>query len=74
MVRTAEGDPIADALVRIEEFPEVSVFTTSDGGFYLSGIPGTAGDRVRVFVEKEGFKKHNEYVTLPGPVAITLGN
>ena len=71
-VQNAEGDPIADARISVQELPDVSVTTTSDGGFSLSDIPGKAGEKVRVSVDKEGYKDHNEYVALPGPVRIRL--
>jgi hypothetical protein len=65
-------DPIPDALIEIEELPRQTFQTTSDGGFYIENIPKNLGDRVRIYVSSKGYKKRNEYVTLPGPVRIRL--
>lgn len=72
VVRDMNGEPIIDAIVKVQEVPGESTTTTRDGGFYFPKVPGNVGDRVRVYVTKTGYQKHNEYVTLPGPVAILL--
>ena len=72
VVRDMNGDPVFDAIVEVQEVPGKSTKTTSDGGFYFPEVPGNPGDRVRVYVTKPGYKKHNEYVTLPGPARVTL--
>lgn len=66
------GNPIEGAILKIDELPGDSVIATSDGGFYFAEVPGKPGDRVRLYVFSKGFKSHNEYVTLPGPITIEL--
>jgi len=72
LVTDRQGSPVADAVIAIDGNPELQAITTSDGGFYLPEIPGQPGDRVRVYVKKTGYRNHNEYVALPGPVRIKL--
>jgi hypothetical protein len=72
VVSDIQRKPIADATVEIEELRGKPQTTTSDGGFYFPKVPGKAGDRARVFVKKPNYREQNEYVTLPGPVRITL--
>lgn len=71
-VRNTNQEPLSDVVVNVQELPGESVTTTTDGGFYFSKIPGKPGDRVRVYASKNGYRPHNEYVTLPGPVNIIL--
>jgi hypothetical protein len=72
IIQTIGQEPVANAIVRIDSLPNESVTTTSDGGFHLPKVPGKPGDRVRVYVSASGYGEHNEYVTLPGPIRITL--
>ncbi len=72
IVHNANQEPLSDVVVNVQELPGESVTTTTDGGFYFSKIPGKPGDRVRVYASKNGYRPHNEYVTLPGPVNIIL--
>jgi hypothetical protein len=58
--------------IEVEGTPSRIAQTTSDGGFNIDKIPGQVGDRARIFLSKDGYKKHNEYVALPGPVRIKL--
>jgi hypothetical protein len=71
-----DGNPIAGATVKIDEITghrSMETTTTSSGGFIIE-IPARIGDRVRVYVGKEGYicsegeEKHNQYVPLPGPL------
>jgi hypothetical protein len=72
IVRKINQEPLSDVVVNVQELPAESVTTTTDGGFYFSKIPGKPGDRMRLYVSKSGYRPHNEYVTLPGPVNIIL--
>lgn len=72
VVKDSGGKLLPSASIRIEEFPELFVETTSNGDFFLDGIPKKEGDKVRLFVSKDGYDEHNEFVALPGPVRITL--
>jgi len=71
-VKNIDSYPVEGAILKLEELPNDSTITTSDGGFYFSDIPGKPGERVRLFISVKGYKPHNEYVTLPGPVIIQL--
>jgi TIR domain len=73
LVVDGNDNPIVEAEVRVEELPDrPPVKTTSSGGFYVDKIPGNSGDRIRIYVSKDGHKTHNEYVALPGPIRIRL--
>lgn len=72
IVRDFDEQPIIDAKVFIDLLPNETILTTSDGGFYFKNIPSSFGERVRVYVYKKGYLRHNEYVTLPGPVSIKI--
>lgn len=72
VVDVRNDQPIPDATVMVQELPDKSQTTTSDGGFVFDKIPGNPGDRVRVYVKKPKYKDHNEYVALPGPMRIKL--
>jgi hypothetical protein len=74
-VDDTDGNPIADATVKIDEItghPSMEDKTTRSGGFIIDKIPARIGDRVRVYVSKDGYVtmqgegKHDQYVTLPG--------
>jgi hypothetical protein len=76
-VDDTDGNPIAGATVKVDEItdhPSMQTTTTSSGGFIVGKIPASNGDRVRVYVSKEGYvsmegvEKHDQYVTLPGPL------
>jgi len=76
-VDDADGNPISGAMVKIDEItghPPMRTSTTSSGGFIVEKIPARIGDRVRVYVSKEGYvtmegeAQHNQYITLPGPL------
>lgn len=72
VVIDAKGQPLSEATVTLQEVPDESQTTTSDGGFVFEKVPGKPGDRVRVFVKKRNFTDRNEYVPLPGPARITI--
>ena len=72
IVKNSAGEPIVGAIITIDSVPTDTVRTTSDGGFYFEKIPGKVGDRVRVYVSKEGHMGRNKYVTLPGPAKFEL--
>jgi hypothetical protein len=61
------GDPLPGAVVEIDEIPNRTFTTDSNGGFFIKDIPTKLGSRARVYVSKEGYKTYDEYVTLPGP-------
>jgi len=76
-VDDTEGNPIADATVKVDEItdhPSMQTTTTGSGGFIIDKIPARIGDRIRVYVSKEGYVtmqgegKHDQYVTIPGPL------
>jgi hypothetical protein len=70
-VDDADGNPISGALVKVDEItghPSMPTTTTSSGGFIIDEIPARIGDRVRVYVSKEGYAPHDQYVSLPGPL------
>jgi hypothetical protein len=73
MVTNSQNKPVSGATIWIFEHPDFRTTTTSDGGFHLPDIPGQPGDRVRVYVKASGHEDHNEYVALPGPIFIRLG-
>lgn len=68
----ANGNPISGAQIEVMDLPGQYFRTATDGGFYIERIPIRPGERARVYVSKEGYKKRNEYVTVPGPVRIRL--
>lgn len=72
IVKDSYGEPVDAAIITVDKAPGDTVFTTSSGGFYFKSIQGKAGDRVRIYVKKDGYKQHNEYVALPGPVDFQL--
>lgn len=72
LVKDSKGEPISEAIITVDKLPGQKVLTTTDGGFYIKKIPGQFGERVRVYVAKEGYQKYNEYITLPGPANIVL--
>jgi hypothetical protein len=72
LVTNSEGEPIAEAIVTIAQLPGDTLLTTSDGGFYFAKVPGNLGERVRVYLDKAGYKRLNVYVTLPGPAKLIL--
>lgn len=72
IVKDSRGNPIPGASVKIEEFPDLLVKTTSNGDFYLDKIPAKDGTRVRVYVSASGYVDYNEFTALPGPLSITL--
>jgi hypothetical protein len=72
VVLDVEGQPVVDATVEVEQLPGRPQATASDGSFVFDKVPGSKGDRVRVFVRKPKYMDHNEYVGLPGPVRIKL--
>lgn len=77
-VEDERGNPLTGAIVRVDEITGRTEpmwgTTDSNGGFHVEKIPGRTGDRVRVYVGKEGYigmlgeAQHNEYVALPGPL------
>ena len=72
-VHDRDHNPIDGAEISIGELPDrPPVKTTSDGGFRIDGIPRREGESVRIFVFKEGYKRENYYVTLPGPMRLQL--
>jgi hypothetical protein len=66
------GNLIEGAVLKLDLIPGDSVISTSSGSFYFAEVPGKPGDRVRLFITCDGYRPHNEYVTLPGPVTIML--
>ena len=72
IVMDSNGALLADAVVTVDELPGDTLRTTSTGGFHFEKVPGAFGDRVRVYISKDGFESQNEYVTLPGPVRFKL--
>jgi hypothetical protein len=56
----------------IESTQSDTTHTNSFGGFYFEKIARKFGERVRVYVYRQGRSLHNEYVTLPGPATIVL--
>ena len=72
IVITINDAPVVDATVSLNTPNGRTVTTTPDGGFYFGNISGSSGDRVRLYVKKQGFQSTNEYVTLPGPAKIRL--
>jgi hypothetical protein len=72
LVVDRENNPVPGARVTIDELPAQDFTTTTDGGFSIEKIPRGAGDRARIYVQKNGYENHNEYVVLPGPVRVHL--
>jgi hypothetical protein len=74
-VDDAGGNPISGATVKVDEIngkPQMKTTTTGAGGFIIDKIPARDGVRVRVYVNKEGYETHDQYVTLPGPINVKL--
>ncbi|MBL8188162.1 MAG: TIR domain-containing protein [Acidobacteria bacterium] len=69
-VENAEGKPLDGATVRVDDIGKqpLETTTTSSGGFIIENIPARIGDRVRVYISKEGHETQNQYVALPGPL------
>jgi hypothetical protein len=76
-VDDTDGNPIAGATVKVYEITghgAMEAKTSSSGGFIVDNIPARIGDRVRVYVSKEGYVNpqdegnNGQYVTLPGPL------
>jgi len=72
LVKNSKGEFLRDSMIIAEGLQRDTTYTDSFGGFYFKKIPGKSGDRVRVYVYKEGRLLHNEYVALPGPANIVL--
>ena len=70
-VNDTDDNPIPEAVVKVDEITGHSPMqntTSSNGGFIIEKIPARIGDRVRVYISKEGYEAHNQYVALPGPL------
>jgi hypothetical protein len=76
-VNDDDGNPIAGATVKVDEItghPSMHDITASSGGFIIDKIPARNGDRVRVYVSKDGYVNMQDegnyglYVALPGPM------
>jgi hypothetical protein len=76
-VDDSDGNPIAGAAVKVDEItghPSMQTTTASGGGFIIDKIPARIGDRVRVYVSKDGYvtaegeATRDQYVALPGPL------
>jgi hypothetical protein len=70
-VSDRDGGPVVDANIELEVVPGLSYKATTDshGGFNIQGIRARVGDGARIFISKDGRSLHNEYVTLPLPLA-----
>ena len=66
------NQPIRGAVVKLQQLPGDSLVTTSDGSFIFRGVPGQAGDEVRIYVSAIGYESWDEYTALPGPISIRL--
>ncbi|MGH9853486.1 MAG: carboxypeptidase-like regulatory domain-containing protein, partial [Blastocatellia bacterium] len=74
-VDDADGNPVSGATVKIDEIngkPQMKTTTTGNGGFIIDKIPARDGVRARVYVSKEGYETHDQYVALPGPLNVKL--
>lgn len=71
-IEDSQGNRIAGALIRIDEFPDLLAYSTSNGDFYVGNIPVEDGTRVLVQVSATGYKEKREFVVLPGPKGFIL--
>jgi hypothetical protein len=74
-VDNAYGNPVSGATVKVDEIngkPQMLTTTTGNGGFIIDKIPARNGVRVRVYISKEGYETHDQYVALPGPLNVKL--
>lgn len=72
IVEEEDQAPVPGARVTLVQKPGDTVFTNDLGGFFFDSVPGVDGNKVRVYVQSEGYMDANLYFALPGPAKILL--